>query len=175
MGAKHRMPQSPEQRGSLTEPPARHRISGVATVCDIVTAATVCAACVTALALNLYAAQPEKRTVEATQESPSLSRPVSQEGTVVAVTPGSVTTRSADGFTQTYLVTPNTTVVTNRGRQAISAAGHFTVNDRIIVVGRMQGGQALATTVADRDGARGDGPPMDYVDTQSITRGHARS
>ena len=175
MGAKHRMPESPEQPRPLAEPPRRRRIAGVATVCDIITASTVCAACVTALALNLYGAQPAKRTVEATQEPPSTSQPVSQEGTVVAVAPGSVTTRSADGFTQTYLVTPNTTVITHSGRQPVSAAGHFTVNDRVIVVGRMQGGKALATTVADRDGARGDGPPMDYVDTQSTTKGHARS
>lgn len=135
----------------------------------------VCAACVTALALNLNGTQPDKRTVVASQEPPSASQPVSQEGTVVAVTPGSVTTRSTDGFTQTYLVTPNTTVVTNRGRQPLAAAGNFTVNDRVIVVGRMQGGRALATTVADRDGARGDGPPMDYVDTQSVTRSHSPS
>jgi hypothetical protein len=127
------------------------------------------------MALVLSAAQPEKRTVVATQEPPSVSQPVSQEGTVIAVTSGSVTARSADGFTQTYLVTPNTTVITNRGRQPIAAAGHFTVNDRIVVVGRMQGGTALATTVADRDGARGDGPPMEYVDTQSIMNGHLPS
>lgn len=175
MGAKHRMPESPEQRGPLTEPPARRKIFGAATVCDIITASTLSAACVTAVALNLNGAQPEKRTVVATQESPSVSQPVSQEGTVVAVTPGSVTTRSADGFTQTYLVTPNTTVITHRGRQPLATAGHFTLNDRVVVVGRMQGGTALATTVADRDGARGDGPPMDYIDTQSITRGPSPS
>jgi hypothetical protein len=175
VGAKHRMPESPEQQVPLAEPSPRRKIYGVATVCDILTASAVCAACVTALALNLHGAEPQKRTVVATQEPPAMSQPVSQEGTVVAVGPGSVTTRSADGFTQTYLVTPNTTVITNRGRQPIAAAGHFTVNDRVIVVGRMQGGKALATTVADRDGARGDGPPMDYVDTQSITRGHAPS
>ncbi|MBV8786858.1 MAG: hypothetical protein JOZ00_09240 [Mycobacterium sp.] len=173
MGAKHRMPESLERQAPPAEPAARRKIYGVARVCDIVTGSMVCAACVTALALNLHGAQPEKRTVVATQESPSVSQPVSQEGTVVAVTPGSVTTRSADGFTQTYLVTPNTTVITSRGRQPLATAGHFTVNDRVVVVGRMQGGMALATAVADRDGARGDGPPMDYVDTQSITRAHS--
>lgn len=173
MGAKHRMPEQPEQQGPLTEPPARRGIGRVATVCDIVSASTLCAACVTALVLN--GAQPEKRTVVATQEPPSASQPVSQEGTVVATTPGSVTARSADGFTQTYLVTPNTTVITSRGRQPASAAGHFTVNDRVVVVGRMQGGTALATTVADRDGARGDGPPMDYVGNQSTTSVHLPS
>lgn len=175
MGAKHRMPESPEQRELLTEPPSRRKIFGAATVCDIVTASTLCAACVTAVALNLNAAQPEKRTVVATQEPPAVSQPVSQEGTVVAVTPGSVTTRSADGFTQTYLVTPNTTVITDRGRQTTTTARHFTVNDRVIVVGRMQGSTALATTVADPEGAHGDGPPMDHVDNQSITRGQLPS
>ena len=173
MGAKHRMPESPEQRGPQTEPPARRTISAAATLCDIVSASAICAAFVTLLALN--GTQPDKRTVVATQEPPSVSQPVSQEGTVIAVTPGSVTARSADGFTQTYLVTPNTTLITNRGRQPVSAAGHFTVNDRVVVVGRMQGGRALAMTVADRDGARGEGPPMDYVGNQSITSARSPS
>jgi hypothetical protein len=167
------MPEQPEQQVPPTEHPPRRRFSGAAAVCDIVYASAICAACVTALVLN--GAQPEKRTIVATQEPPSLSQPVSQEGTVIATTPGSVTTRSADGFTQTYLVTPNTTVITSRGRQPVSAAGHFTVNDRVVVVGRMQGGTALATTVADRDGARGDGMPMDYVGNQSITSVHLPS
>lgn len=171
MGAKHRMPGLPDQRGPQAAPAARRKIAGVATVCDIVSASTLCAACLTALVLN--GVQPEKRTVVATQEPPSISQPVSQEGTVIAVTPGSVTTRSADGFTQTYLVTPDTTVITSSGSQTGTAAGHFTVNDRVVVVGTMQGGTALATTVADRDGGRGDGPPMDYPDTHAITTGRA--
>jgi hypothetical protein len=167
--AKHRMRELPEQRRSLTDHGERRGISGIAAVCEALSGSLLSAACVMALVLN--GAQPEKRTVAATQEAPPASQSVSQEGTVVAATAGSVTARSANGYTQTYLVTPNTTVITHGGSQPANAATHFTVNDRVVVVGKIQGGRALATTVADRDAGRGDGPPMDYLDGQPLPRG----
>lgn len=169
MDAKHRMRELPEQRRRLTDHGERRGISGVAAVCDVLSGSLLCAACLMALVLN--GAQPEKRTVAATQEPPPVSQSVSQEGTVIAVTAGSVTARSPNGYTQTYLVTPNTTVITHSGSQPVSAATHFTVNDRVIVVGRIEGGRALATTVADRNAGHGDGPPMDYFDGQAVSPG----
>jgi hypothetical protein len=167
--AKHRMRELPEQRRSLTDHGERRGISGIAAVCEALSGSLLCAACVMALVLN--GAQPEKRTVAATQEPAPATQSVSQEGTVVASTADSVTTRSANGYTQTYLVTPNTTVITHGGSQPVTAATHFTVNDRVVVVGKIQGGRAMATTVADRDAGRGDGPPMDYLDGQPLPPG----
>ncbi|WP_241010831.1 hypothetical protein [Mycobacterium camsae] len=81
---------------------------------------------------------------------------VSQEGTLIAVSAGSVTARSRDGVTRTYLVTPHTAVITRAGSQ-------FTVNDEVAIIGTIQNGTALATAVAHRDLGDGAGPPMDYV------------
>lgn len=169
MDAKHRMRELPEQSRSLSDHGERRSISGFAAVCEVLSGSLLCSACVMALVLN--GAQPEKRTVAATQEPAPVSQAVSQEGTVIAATAGSVTARSANGYTQTYLVTPNTTVITHGGSQLATTATYFTVNDRIVVVGRIQGGRALATTVADRDAGRGDAPPMDYLDGRAVPSG----
>lgn len=158
MGAKHYMRE-----------PSRRRMSGVAEVCEALSGSLLCLACLTVVLLS--GGQPEKREVTATQEPSNVSQPVSQEGTVVAATAGSVTARSADGYTQTYLVTPNTTVITHSGSQPASAATYFAVNDRILVVGTVQGGSRLATAVADRDAGPGNGPPMDWSADQPIPRG----
>jgi hypothetical protein len=144
-------------------------MSGMAEVCEALSGSLPCLACLTVVLFS--GAQPDKREVTATQEPSNVSQPVSQEGTVVAATAGSVTARSADGYTQTYLVTPNTTVITHSGSRPASAATHFAVNDRILVVGTVQGGRRLATAVADRDAGPGNGPPMDYFVDQPIPRG----
>ncbi|MGD1256099.1 hypothetical protein ACKUT9_17830 [Mycobacterium seoulense] len=167
MSAKHRMIPRPQQ--SRPADPAVRRGAGVATVCDVVSASTLCAAALTALVLN--APHNDRRTVEASQEPPPASQPVRQEGTVIAVSAGSVTARSANGYTQTYLVTPNTTFIAHGGGQPATAITHFTVNDHIEIVGTIQDGTALATAVADRDAGHGDGPPMDYLDGQIVPAG----
>ncbi|HTX97370.1 MAG TPA: hypothetical protein VME67_22545 [Mycobacterium sp.] len=78
----------------------------------------------------------EKRTIEATPGPPPVSPPVRQQGRLIAVSPKSVTARSANGYTQTYLVTPNTTVIIRSGgNQFATAAAHFTVNDEVEIVG----------------------------------------
>ncbi|UXA07163.1 hypothetical protein KXD96_03095 [Mycobacterium sp. SMC-2] len=158
MSAKHRMTATPEQRPA----PA------VTAVCEAISASMLCAAACAALVLN--APHGEKRTVEATQEPPAASQPVRQEGTVVAVAEGSVTARSANGYTQTYLITPDTTLI-GHGGQPATVAPHFTVNDHVDIIGTIQDGTALATAVADRHFGRGDGPPMDYLDGQIIPAG----
>lgn len=138
-------------------------------MCDIVSASLVGAGCLMALVLN--AAPSEKRAVAATLEPPAIAQPVSQEGTVVAVSTDSVTMRSADGHTQTFRFTPDTTVVSHGTRQPISAAPQFTVNDKVIVVGTIEGGRALATAVADRGAGHGDAPPMDYLEGRALPSG----
>lgn len=169
MGAKHRMPELSEHRRSSTNRAKRRRTSGATEVCDVLSASLLCAACLIALVLD--GVQPGKRTVVATQEPSHASQPVGQEGSVIAATAGSVTARSANGYTQTYLVTPNTTIITRGGSHLATTATHFMVNDRVIVVGTVQGGRVLATVVADRDAGHDNGPPMDYLDGQSIPPG----
>ncbi|OBF54832.1 hypothetical protein A5787_04045 [Mycobacterium sp. 852002-50816_SCH5313054-b] len=165
MGAKHRMTEPSEQTPpALRRPPRKMR--SVATVCEIVTGAVVCAASLTALVTNT--AEPQKPTVEATLGPAPVSQPVRQEGTVIAVSADSVTARSADGYTQTYLVTPNTAFITNGSRSAI-AASHFAINDHVDIIGTIRNGTALATAVADRDVANGSGSPMDHVGAQPVS------
>ncbi|MCV7117933.1 DUF5666 domain-containing protein [Mycobacterium nebraskense] len=166
MSAKHRLTPAPQQR-SPADRTAR-RGSGVAAICDVVSASMLCAAALTALVLN--APHGEKRTVEASQEPPAASQSVRQEGTVIAVSAGSVTARSVNGYTQTYLVTPNTTLI-GHGGQPATATPHFTVNDHVEIVGTIQDGTALATAVADRDAGHGEGSPMDYLDGQIVPAG----
>ena len=146
-------------------------MSTVTLVCDVVSGSLLCAACLIALVLN--GVHPEKRTVVATEEPSRASEPVSQEGTVIAATAGSVTARSANGYTQTYLVTSNTTVITHGRSHPETAATHFTINDIVVVVGTIQDGMALANVVADRDAGSGSGVPMDYPEGQAIPPGTA--
>jgi hypothetical protein len=142
-------------------------MSGLAMVCEAVSASILCAASLAALVTN--AAAPGKRTVEATLDSPpQASQWVRQEGTVIAVSGNLVTARSANGYTQTYLVTPNTAVISYGGSQPTTAASHFTINDQVDIVGTIKDGTTFATAVADRGLGHGNGPPMDNVGAQPI-------
>ena len=147
-------------------------MSSVALLCDVVSGSLLCAACLIALVLN-GGVHSEKRTVVATEEPSRASQSVNQEGTVIAATAGSVTARSANGYTQTYLVTSNTTVITHGRSHPATAATHFTINDKVVVVGTIQDGMALANVVADRDAGSGSGVPMDYPEGQAIPPGTA--
>lgn len=141
-------------------------MSGIALACEAVSASVLC----TASVIGLFGyVQPDKPTVEATLGPPPASHPVRQEGTIVAVSADSLTARSADGYTQTYRVTPNTTVVSRGGRQLVSGASHFAINEHVEIVGTVQGGTVLATAVADRGLSNGDGPPMDHVAAQPVS------
>jgi hypothetical protein len=88
-------------------------------------------------------------------------RPLTQQGRLIAVTPESLTTQSADGSIYTYAVTPNTTTVTDSGQNA-SPSASFAVNDEVMVVGTRQGGTVVATAVADQSAVGPQGQPMDY-------------
>ncbi len=168
VGAKHRLTEPSEQRRPPGHRGVRRRMWGAAGVCEIVTGAVVCAACLTALVTN--SAEPEKPTVEATLGPAPVPQAVRQEGTVIAVSADSVTARSADGFTQTYLVTPNTTlIITGEGARSITAATYFAINDHVDIIGTIRNGTAQATAVADRGLTNGDGPPMDHVAAQPVS------
>jgi hypothetical protein len=88
-------------------------------------------------------------------------QPLTQQGRLIAVTPESLTTQSADGSINTYAVTPSTTAITGSGQSA-SPAASFTVNDEVMVVGTRQGGTVVATAVADKSAVGPQGRPMDY-------------
>ena len=87
-------------------------------------------------------------------------QPLTQQGRLIAVTPESLTTQSADGSINTYAVTPSTTAITGTGQSA-SPAASFTVNDEVMVVGTRQGGTVVATAVADKSAVGPQGRPMD--------------
>jgi hypothetical protein len=101
---------------------------------------------------------PEPPAAQAASASP-----ITQDGTVVALTPDSVTTRSDNGALQTYRITPDTTAVTIDATSAGSAASSFAVDDKVSVVATVNAGQAVATAVADQAASRLNGPPMDYL------------
>ena len=82
---------------------------------------------------------------------PLQPQPVTEQGTVIALTPDSLTTQRPDGVTQTYAITPNTNAVTS-----------LAVNDEVTVVGTRQGGTAVATAVADSGAVGPAGRPMDF-------------
>ena len=159
MGAKHRMAEIPGQKA------LRRMTARSAAVFGVASASLLCAGTLAVLVVN--GAEPQTATGAAAATAPRRApQPVTQEGTLIAVSADSVTARSANGYTQTYRITPNTAVITNSGSQSAPDALHFTVNDKVDIVGTIQGGRALATAVATRDVGHGDGPPMDYLDGQ---------
>lgn len=85
----------------------------------------------------------------------SHNRPVELVGQVVAISPESITTRSSDGTTTTFAITPTTT--------QINTEPTFTVDDTVAVVGVVSNGTPVATALADESVTAGDGPPMDGV------------
>ncbi|WP_322857163.1 hypothetical protein [Mycobacterium shigaense] len=161
MSAKHRMWEP------STDCVEGRRMSGVTGACDLLCRSGLCAAAL--IALVTYGVQPTKRTVAASQEPMPASQPVSQEGAVIAVGDGSVTARSANGYTQTYLITPSTTFITHAGGHSVPATTYFTVNDPVVIIGTIRGGRVLAITVAGGCAGQGGGPQMDYADGQAIS------
>jgi uncharacterized protein YcfJ len=150
VGAKHRLAVSPGRRRSLV---------GAAPV------SLLCALGIGALALGgIDIEKPTAPSHMIAEKAPaSAPQPVSQEGVVIAVTADSITARSASGYTQTYLVTPDTTVISSNGSKPVTVTSHFTVNDPVDIVGTVQGNKTLATSLAHHSVGHGDGPPMDYV------------
>ena len=97
------------------------------------------------------------------------SQPVSQQGTLVAVTSDSLTARSSDGFARTYQINAQTTAITDGGSRIGSAGSAFVVNDEVSILAVIRDGKAIATTVAGRAESDLNGPPMDDVAAQPAT------
>lgn len=116
----------------------------------------------TGVFLGLAANEPAQAPAEPASEAISAS-PVAQDGTVVAVTSDSVTTRSGDGVIQTYRITPETTAVTVDRRTTTDPTTSFEVDDQVSVFVTRQGDQMVATAVADKAAVGPNGPPMDGI------------
>lgn len=149
----------PQPKGRCEPMGSRHRKQNrVLTKARTVTAAGSVLAAGPAVVGVLLLSSPSGDAV-GTESQP---KPVAQEGTLVSVSPDSLTARSADGSDRTYLVTPQTTSVTGQGGSS-SAPLPFAVNDRVSIVGEVRDGTAVATAVAAHDVAHLNGPPMDAI------------
>ena len=146
MGAKHR----------LTGSRKRHRLF----VCGAAPISILCAAIFTVLTISTEKSTAPTHVTAATPPA-SATQPVSQEGILIAVSADSITARSASGYTQTYFLTHDTTVVTGGTSQPVTAASDFTVNDAVDIVGTVQGGRTFATSLSNHNLGHGKGPPMD--------------
>jgi hypothetical protein len=102
-----------------------------------------------------------ERSAPAAPPQAVAEQPLSEQGTLIAVTADSLTTRAADGSVRTYAITPNTTAITGDGGRA-SATTALAVNDQVTVVGTSRGGEAVATAVAENSAVGPQGRPMDY-------------
>lgn len=157
MTAKHCLSESAKRRQSLAGKSAqggRGLMAGiVVAACTIVFGSMIVAAGIAALAVNAAGSG---------HQPPAAEQAVSQEGTLIAVSADSITARSRDGITRTYLVTPETAVITRAGSP-------FTVNDEVDILATIRNGTALATAVAHRDMGHGAAPPMDHVTAQPVS------
>jgi hypothetical protein len=68
-----------------------------------------------------------------------------QQGQVTAVSNGSITVKSDDGFTKSYAVTASTLVDAQR-----DGIGSVKVGDKVSVQATVSGGTATATDISDR-------------------------
>lgn len=165
MGSKHRMAEPRRvSRTRLTQHTAQSRANSHHIVGAV--SATVATAGVLAGAAVHFTYSGDGAVPDAAQQPVQTSQPLSQKGTLIAVTPDSMTARSPGGFTQTYFITPSTTAVT--GDQNASTSSAFAVNDEVVIVATVRNGKAIATAVADRDLAGLNGPPMDSVTAQPV-------
>lgn len=123
--------------------------------------AAVFIAITAAFAVHVIDGSPTKAREAAS--TPSAQQPLSQEGKLVAVSPTSVTAVSADGFARTYVIDSQTNAITVNGSYVGGAGSTFAVNDEVAIVGVVRDGTAVATTVAGRQVANLNGPPMDAV------------
>lgn len=130
----------------------------------VVTVAVVFAA-VTSAAVAYFLGSSVPRG-QGAPDAVSALQPVSQQGTLVAVTPDSLTARSSDGVARTYLINAETTAITDSGSRVGSAGSSFVVNDEVSILAVIRDGKAIATTVADRAVTDLSGPPMDDVAAQ---------
>jgi hypothetical protein len=98
-----------------------------------------------------------------TEPSPVAVQPLPQQGRLVAVSPDSLTAQTPDGALHTYAVDAQTHGITAAGSRIGSTAETFAVNDEVDIIAVLRGGQHVAMTIAHRDVAALNGPPMDYA------------
>jgi hypothetical protein len=134
----------------------------------VVMSVTVVFVAVAAAAVAYFVGSPVPRG-QAAPDAVSAPQPVSQQGTLVAVTPDSLTARCSDGVARTYLINADTTAITDGGSRVGSAGSSFVVNDEVSILAVIRDGKAIATTVADRAVTDLSGPPMDDVAAQPTT------
>jgi hypothetical protein len=147
MASRHRMPNRDDERFQR--------------VFAALTAAVVLAALISAAVVYFVGSSaPDNPGPPAAAAAP---QPVSQQGTLVAVSPDSVTARSANGFARTYQLNDETTAITEHGNRIGSAGSAFDVNDQVSIVAVVRDGKAIATTVAGLAVSGLNGPPMDSV------------
>ncbi|WP_051574523.1 hypothetical protein [Mycobacterium sp. URHB0044] len=147
MGSKHRRPDLDDGRFN--------RIFAAVT-------ATVMFAAVASAAVVFFVGASGPYRQHAPEPAP-VAQSVSQQGTLVAVSADRVTARSPNGFARTYLINADTATITDRGNRIGSAGTAFAVNDEVCIYAVVRDGTAIATTVADREVAELNGPPMDFV------------
>lgn len=166
-GKHHKIADEPvyavSERAAQRSAPALSKKAGILTTASIALAfAGFSAAVFVAATDGAGPAQPVTQTVPAAAEV-QVPRPLQQHGVIVAVTSDTITARSADGFIQTYRVTPDTTAVTQEGGNTFTAATPFAVNDEVAIQATVASGTATATAVADRAVIGAGGPPMDSL------------
>lgn len=147
MGSRHRMPDRDDERFKK--------------IFAAITVAVVFAAVVSAAVVYFVGSSVPYRS-EPPGAAPA-PQPISQQGTLVAVSPDSVTARSANGFARTYRLTAETTAITEHGNRIGSAGAAFGVNDEVSIEAVVRDGTAIATTVAGLAVSDLNGPPMDGV------------
>ncbi|CAN5170303.1 hypothetical protein BH11ACT7_BH11ACT7_34920 [soil metagenome] len=169
MSGKHRQ-HADDQLRSSAGPVARRndaRRSKTASVLTSTSVALAVAGFTTAVfvATAHHGDTPQPQTVQPAPVAAEVQtpRPLQQHGVIVAVTPDSITARSADGSVRTYRVTPNTTAVTLDGGNSFATNTPFAVDDEVAIQATVTAGTATATAVADRAVIGGYGPPMDSM------------
>jgi hypothetical protein len=115
-------------------------------------AATVGVSSVLAAAIvELVSPEPSAAATAPAPQVVEPPQPVTQQGTVIALSPNSLTAQSPDGLTQTFSITPSTEAITP-----------VEVNDHVTVVGTKRGASVVATAVAEQSAVGPAGRPMEF-------------
>ncbi len=122
--------------------------------------AVVFAAVVAALIVQLADGSDATHRAE---QRPVAVQPLPQQGRLVAVSQDSLTAQTADGALHTFALDAQTHAITAAGSRIGSTADSFAVNDQVDIISVLRDGKPVAMTIAHRDVAALNGPPMDYA------------
>jgi hypothetical protein len=118
-------------------------------------AALIAGTTLTGAVLGMAAAAPSSGSAHAAASSNTASTIESQVGTVTAVNPTSITVKSADGLSKTYLVGEGTAVDCKHNGIATVEVG-----DPVAVTASVAAGKANATDIAD---VGASAPPLSRI------------